>query len=307
MSSTTASVFTFSILISDAVTLKDGADGRVCLDRDSFYQWIWTQFAQKGLVGVHEGTLLVQEAAEQGLGVDLWTLDAGEAPKDRDWVGAQSEVLTEFYFASLEEACDASSALLEISDLKIGPVQEQKPRDWDAEWKASFLNAGEGVEIPPFWRVVPPWVASQPGFLKINPGAGFGTGTHEATQLCLQLIGEHSQVQSLSETVALDFGSGSGILAIALARLGAKVNAVEIDSLAIDNAVENAQLNAVEEQISFYSEIPASPEKYPFIVANILRHTLLEFSQQLAARLAPGGRLVLSGLMEADVEWIVKC
>ncbi len=303
------STFRFLITLPSHLVLS-GTDGTaVQVDRETFYQWIWQQFGDRGLLGVHEGTLLSEEAAEQGLETESWTVDAGEAPRERDWVGRQREVSTELYFSSSEFALEAISIFKEIPELKIGPVEEQKPRDWDAEWKASFLNAGAGVEIPPFWRVVPPWVDSKPGFIKINPGAGFGTGTHEATQLCLQAIGEVAlrlggdvHGGALQGIDALDFGSGSGILAIGLAKMGAKVNAVEIDLLAIDNAVENAQINQVQDQIRFYREIPPAPAQYGIVVANILRPVLIECADLLVDRLAPGGVLILSGLIDTDVE-----
>lgn len=299
------------------VSLQNEMGENVSLDRETFYQWLWQEFGEDGLLGVHEGTLLSEEAAEQGLETESWTVDAGEAPRERDWVGKQAEVTTELFFASAEQAKSAVEILSEISGITVGDVEEQEPRDWDAEWKASFLNAGAGVEIPPFWRVVPPWVDAQPGWIKINPGAGFGTGTHEATQLCLQSIGQvaldrsHSeQSQFISSALrgsdALDFGSGSGILAIGLAKLGAKVKAVEIDPLAIDNAIENASLNLVQDSISFSQEVPAEPVAYDVVVANILRPVLIQCADVLTSKLAAGGTLILSGLIHQDVQPILE-
>ncbi len=284
-------------------------------DRDSFYAWIWREFTRLdlGLMGIHEGSVLSEEAAEQGFETESWTVDSGLAPRGRDWVGQQSELNTELYFAAAEGAERAREILSKIPGLVLGPVEEQKPRDWDAEWKASFLNAGAGVEVPPFWRVVPPWVEGEgkgaERFIKINPGAGFGTGTHEATQLCMQAIGEHSQVRGVRDSRALDFGSGSGILSITLAKLGADVDAVEIDPLAIENAQENAQINAVVERITFYSElsecvIPVGG--YSVVVANILRPILIEFAEALVERMAPESALILSGLIDTDVPHILQ-
>ena len=88
----------------------------------------------------------------------------------------------------------------------------------------------------------------------------------------------------------LDFGSGSGILSIGMALLGAEVNAVEIDSLALDNALDNARLNAVEGQIHFSKSFPEGKTlRFSVIVANILRPVLMEFSTALTERLQPGG------------------
>jgi ribosomal protein L11 methyltransferase len=99
----------------------------------------------------------------------------------------------------------------------------------------------------------------------------------------------------------LDFGSGSGILAIAAARLGAEVDAIEIDSAAVANAEENVRLNGVGEKVRFSPRLDDARGPYALSVANILRPVLLEFAQALAARVAPGGTLVLSGLVATDV------
>jgi ribosomal protein L11 methyltransferase len=191
----------------------------------------------------------------------------------------------------------------------VGEILEQKQEDWDAQWKASFLGSENGVPVPPFWRILPPWVEPAKVLktgeraLKINPGAGFGTGTHETTQLCLQAIGEASQRQSLSGTRVLDFGSGSGILAIGAGLLGAEVDAVEIDPLAIDNANENARLNSVEARLHYARAMPAEVQPYHLVIANILRPVLLEFADKLVERVGKSGSgLILSGLIESDVK-----
>lgn len=285
------------------------------VSRDDFSEWLWAQFQPQGLVGIHEGTLLSADAASQGLETESWLVDSGEAPRERDWIGGQKWVDSELYFDSLQSAQDSSVTLRETTDCEVGEVIEQKEEDWDAQWKASFLGSENGFLIPPFWRILPPWVnaaeKATPGeiALKINPGAGFGTGTHETTQLCLQGIGEIHQKRSLKNQEVLDFGSGSGILSIGAALLGARVHGVEIDPLAIDNATENAKLNGVETQISYTRElVPLGPtQRYPLVIANILRPVLIEFADQLVARMDAGGSLVLSGLIEEDLERVVDC
>jgi ribosomal protein L11 methyltransferase len=276
--------------------------------REEFYEWLWEKFSPSGLIGVHEGTLLSDEAAEQGFETDSWTVDSGEAPRERDWIGQQTEAQAELYFSEKEQAKEAAEFIRKNFSFQIGKLEEQVPEDWDAQWKASFLNAGAGVPIEPFWRVVPPWVESNPSsksshekWIKINPGAGFGTGTHETTQLCLQALGEFTKEGALNGKACLDFGSGSGILSIGLALLGAQVDAVEIDPLAIDNATENATLNQVQNQIRFSKSMSESPQKYQVVIANILKPVLLEFSKPLIHSIESGGLLILSGLIDKDV------
>lgn len=285
------------------------------VEREMFYDWVWTQFASDDLLGIDEGTLLSEQAAEKGLVTESWTVDSGEAPRERDWVGAQDLITAELYFSSEDQAISAVSLLKEFSGLQVLGIEEQKVQDWDAEWKASFLNAGDGVKISPFWRVVPPWVDEKflkdhpvsEKLLRINPGAGFGTGTHETTQLCLQAIGQVSLEGSLQGKPVLDFGSGSGILSISLALLGAHVDGVEIDPLAIENAKENAQINKVVDHIQWTEDLNALSGRYALLVANILRPVLLEFAPRLVERLENlQNPVILSGLIESDLDSVIQ-
>ncbi len=275
-------------------------------DREGFFDWLWAEFGMRGgLVGVHEGTVLSEQAAQVGLETDSWTVDSGEAPRERDWIGGQEIETAELYFDSIEAARAARARIEKLAGLQIPEPREQKAQDWDAEWKASF----QGAEIPPYWRILPPWVdggVGSKGVLRINPGAGFGTGTHETTQLCLAALAQvcAKLPNGLDDEWALDFGSGSGILSIALARLGARVDAVEIDPLANENAKENAALNELTDRVRFHTaleEIGDSKRRYPVVVANILKPVLLQFADALCSRLAVGGAVVLSGLIESDV------
>jgi ribosomal protein L11 methyltransferase len=268
------------------------------VDRDVFLQWIWAEMTSLGLEGVHEGTLLCDDAVASGIEPQAFIVDSGEAPRDRDWVGELDEVQIELYFSSKEGAEQAQDLLQEITSLDVLGIEDQPDRDWNAEWKASF----QGIDVPPFWSVIPPWrqkISSNRKTLVINPGAGFGTGTHETTQLCLEVIGTRANTPGR----ALDFGSGSGILSIALALLGHEVDAVEIDPMSIDNSRENALANHVENRIHHSTSFPdQETQKYPVIVANILKPVLLEHADALVSRLASPGLLILSGLIEPDLE-----
>lgn len=162
--------------------------------------------------------------------------------------------------------------------------------------------AFEGVEVPPFWKLVPPWRSSEGEGVRVvlQPGAGFGTGAHETTQLCLQAISAAAPRGGEAWRM-LDFGSGSGILAIGAAKLGATVEAVEIDERAIENAEENARLNAVADRIRYSRSLEGVHGPFEMVIANILRQVLLDFAGALTARLDPGGMLVLSGLVSTDI------
>jgi ribosomal protein L11 methyltransferase len=268
------------------------------------------ELGRYGLLGIHEGTVLSETAAREGLETSSWTVDSAEAPGNRDWVGELGGQTggVELYFSNQEGAAQAAARLALEPGCLLGPLEEEPARDWDAEWKKAFLAQSRGFAVPPNWRVVPAFEGSdsvvEPGEipLRINPGAGFGTGTHETTQLCLSAIAGAWKGPLVEAGAALDFGSGSGILSIALAKLGARVVSVEIDPLAIDNASENARLNGVQASISQQRELgPETPGPFSLIVANILRPVLLEQAPALVRRLAERGVLVLSGLIEADV------
>lgn len=272
-------------------------------DAQAFFAWAWSEFPD--LLGVHEGTVLSERAAELGLETESFTVDAALAPRERDWISASPSVESELYFGSQESAESAAKELRRRSDVLSIEVEEQKPEDWDARWKQSFT----GAEVPPFWSILPPWMASEGAgrkILRINPGAGFGTGTHETTQLCLRILGERFQAGYRPKRV-LDFGSGSGILAIGAALLGAQerveVDAVEIDPLANENAAENARLNGIEGRIRFLESLPSDIPAggYDLVFANILKPVLLEFRDQLTRRRSPRGVLIVSGLVEDDV------
>jgi ribosomal protein L11 methyltransferase len=256
--------------------------GEHSVTRDFFFQWVGTF---SGFLGLHEGTTSWVE--------DIW--DEAQAPSDRDWVRDQDWVQSSLYFETYEQALQARGSLVPwVSDL--GEVQLQKEEDWDAQWRASFLNAGEGIFVAPDWHIIPYWKKPETSFssIRINPGAGFGTGTHETTQLCLRALGKSWKCGKQ----ALDFGSGSGILAIAMALRGMRVDAVEIDLLAQENALENAEHNGVRESIVFSALLPE--KSYDLIVANILKNVLIAFADGLVSKLNPGGTLILSGLMEQD-------
>jgi ribosomal protein L11 methyltransferase len=157
------------------------------------------------------------------------------------------------------------------------------------------------IEIAPRWRIVSPGSPrdGEGTTLVIDSGPGFGDGTHETTQLCLQAIA--ALAPRGRPWRMLDFGSGSGILAIGAARMGAVVDAVEIDALARAHGAHCARSNGVAERIYLARSLEEARGPFDFVVANILRSVLLTFADELVLRLAAAGTLVLSGLVSTDV------
>lgn len=174
------------------------------------------------------------------------------------------------------------------------PVEPGWRDGWRAWFKASRVT--ERIVIRPSWE---PWVpAPQDRVLDLDPGTAFGTGGHATTRLCLaeldRLVGHDEPMARV-----LDVGTGSGILAIAAARLGAyAVIAVDNDPEAVLVARENASRNAVDDVVGASDDpLESIGGTFQLIVANILAPTLLQLREPLAERLAPGARIVLSGVL----------
>jgi len=197
-------------------------------------------------------------------------------------------------FAAEAQAADAAKLLAlqpffeNCSLLSISPVPEQ---DWVRLTQSQF----EPVPITPTFWVVPSWHEPPIGaqwVLRLDPGLAFGTGTHPTTRMCLKWIAEHPpQGQRV-----LDYGCGSGILAIGAAMLGAaSVDAVDIDQ----DAVVAAQANAVANRVALNTGLPdLAVGRYPLVVANILAAPLKVLAPLLCSHVATGGTLLLAGILE---------
>lgn len=228
------------------------------------------------------------------------TLDEAAAPEDRDWISEHHPESVYFYFEDRADAERFVDIIREQTGVAPFPkIERKEPEDWNQKWRAQYT----GVDIPPFWKVQPIWAASAVKKLNerviwMNPSLGFGTGEHPTTQLCLEWLGDEI---TLENKVVLDFGTGSGILGIGAALLGARVLAVEIDPLALESAKECIQLNNLESQIQLSTKLPEAAPTFNLIVANILRNVLMDHAEELAKRLLPGGMIIVSGLLRIDL------
>ena len=267
----------------------------VAKDRwDEVSQWLARQAGSGGFLGASEGGVFEGEEGSEDLEPEF---DLAEAPASRDWVGdrqlATNFCRVEVYFSSVE-----SISVFETTCHLKGEWRALEDVDWNATWKASF----RGIDLSQGWKIVPPWNRGDGSReIVINPGAGFGTGTHETTRLCLEAL----LALSLEGRSVLDFGSGSGILAIASRVWGARsVEAVEIDPLALDNLNDNRALNGLAEDDGFQSRqfIDFDRVKKDIVVANILKPVLLDHAELLVARWTGTGCILLSGLLHDQVE-----
>ena len=165
--------------------------------------------------------------------------------------------------------------------------------DWVRRTQAQFepIVIGERLWVGPSWREPLPGRAS----VRIDPGLAFGTGSHPTTRLVLEFL--EASVRG-GERV-LDYGCGSGILALAAARLGAaRVDAVDTDPQAVETALANARANDVDLRAALPEALPAA--RYDIVVSNILAQPLIVLAPLIAARTAPRGRLALAGLLESQ-------
>jgi len=180
--------------------------------------------------------------------------------------------------------------------------------DWSSSWKVHFkpLRVGKRLLIVPTWEDV----TKLPGDLviRIDPGMAFGTGGHETTRLCLEMLESVMEDGPLLTVPSLlDLGTGSGILAMAAALLGAgRILALDIDSDAVVVARENLVLNQLSDQVECGTvPLESLTERFDIILANILAEELVRLAPFLSDRLQPGGSLILSGIL-AEKEQLVR-
>ena len=182
--------------------------------------------------------------------------------------------------------------------LTLTPIKNQ---DWSTAWRSFFYleQITDNLMILPAWEEMPEPVESH--VIRIDPGTAFGTGKHETTKMCLRALEENTPEQPWS---MLDVGTGSGILSVYGAMLGAeKITAIDIDPEAVRWAKKNIELNKLPVRIDL-ATTPLEKIRGPYdvIAANIILNTILELSPLFPGLLSPGGLLILSGILREQVE-----
>jgi ribosomal protein L11 methyltransferase len=199
---------------------------------------------------------------------------------------------------------DAQSALqlLQAQDFfkecELLGLQDVPEQDWVRLTQSQFAP----VEITPTFWIVPTWhepPAQARVVIRLDPGLAFGTGTHPTTRMCLRWIARQ-QKSDLALSRVLDYGCGSGILAIGAAKFGATdIDAVDIDRAAVESTVLNAQAN----QVGLRAGLPETVSGvYQTVLANILATPLKVLAPLLWSRVAASGHLVLAGILERQAE-----
>ncbi|MGQ2992452.1 MULTISPECIES: 50S ribosomal protein L11 methyltransferase [unclassified Variovorax] len=221
--------------------------------------------------------------------------EPGMPPPKEGW--QRSRVIA--LFATEELARDAGSVLA-LQDFFEGctllGIAELQDQDWVRLTQSQFAP----VEITPEFWIVPSWheaPAQATQVIRLDPGLAFGTGTHPTTRMCLRWIATRG---ALAGQRVLDYGCGSGILAIGAAKYGAsEIDAVDIDEAAVSSTRLNAEANGV----TLHTGLPeAAQGQYGTVLANILATPLKVLAPLLCERVASGGSLVLAGILERQAD-----
>jgi ribosomal protein L11 methyltransferase len=187
-------------------------------------------------------------------------------------------------------------------------TDELGDRVWEREWLNQFKPMKFGEHL---WICPTGYTVDEPDavIMHLDPGLAFGTGTHPTTGLCLKWLDGHLTPGAR----VLDYGCGSGILGIAGRLLGAReVLAVDNDPQALVATEDNSQRNGVQDEVATYlpeafqAEFQSSQSQFGVVLANILAQPLISLAYQLSGYVAPGGHLVLSGIMSSQSDWVKK-
>lgn len=246
----------------------------------------------------HQGVSVEQD----GITPDIW---------DEDEVPPPQNLLVRAYFPDDDRAEETKKQLeTALGHMRMMyPMPEPaysviKEEDWAEAWKVHYhpLRVGKRLLIRPLWIEVEP----EPDdiIISLDPGMAFGTGTHPTTQLCLEALEDLLQPSHR----VLDLGCGSGILSIAAAKLGAsQVIGLDIDPIAVDATLENAEANGVADKIiteqGSLENVITSARRFDFVIVNILAKIILKMTEQhLGDTVRPGGIAIFSGIIDTQVD-----
>lgn len=235
---------------------------------------------------------------------EIYALNPADFPKKGVNVKAYLSA-TSFLAETVEEIRLAIANLVNF-DINIGDnvlsVCEVNEEDWATAWKQYYhpVKISERFTIVPTWEDYTP-VSTDELIIELDPGMAFGTGTHPTTVMCLQAL---EKVVEQGNTV-IDVGTGSGVLSIGAAMLGAKsVHALDLDEVAVNSARENVALNKVADKVEVFHGNLLDTVKEPadVVVANILAEIIMTFTDDAFSIVKPGGLYVTSGIIGAKKE-----
>jgi ribosomal protein L11 methyltransferase len=212
-------------------------------------------------------------------------------------------VLEVMFDAGADEA-SAIAHLAQLLDLPPDRVRVKRIEDkvWEREWLKDFhaMRFGERLWIVPWHEQAPEDLKA--AIVRLDPGLAFGTGTHPSTALCLQWLDANLATGSR----VIDYGCGSGVLALAAAKLGAAhVDCYDIDPQAAIATRDNALANGVKDHIEIHADPDGLPCNSALLIANIISGILCELAPRFERLLRPGARLVLAGILDEQVDSVI--
>jgi ribosomal protein L11 methyltransferase len=234
--------------------------------------------------------------------------DAGDSPLF-DRLDGEMPVWDTSMVTGLFEADQQAEAVVSRLEKAFSPqplpnyhIEELPEQDWERSWMERFqpMQYGDGLWICPTWSEPPDPAATN---IMLDPGLAFGSGSHETTRMCLRWLAS----QDVSGKTVIDYGCGSGVLAIAALKLGATHAAgIDIDQQALKASRTNAETNHVSDRLELHQPADvAGLEKAGIVFANILAGTLVELKSELKSLCRDGGVLVLSGILQSQKKLIV--
>ena len=247
----------------------------------------------------------LSQALEDSGAVAVTLEDAGNEPLFGSGADEEPSLWHETSVTALLPSDTEPQRLIDDVAQRLGmtapPSWDTQPladQDWERAWMDRFhaMHFGNNLWVCPSWLAPPPPPAT---VVTLDPGLAFGTGTHATTALCLEWLANHE----LTDKEIIDFGCGSGILAVAALKRGARrAWGIDIDSSALAVARENAERNGVSDRLEV-----AQPQVLPegliadLVIANILAKPLIELAPRLTRMTRPGGQLILSGLLTDQI------
>jgi ribosomal protein L11 methyltransferase len=243
------------------------------------------------------------EDADAGSGAEHALFGEPGMPPPR---GGWQRSVVRALFESERQATDAATLLLSqqwAQHVHVQSMSRVEDQDWVRLTQSQFapVEVSSGFWIVPSWHEAP---AAARKVIRLDPGLAFGTGTHPTTRMCLRWIATHAPGDAALWRRVLDYGCGSGILAIGAAMHGAQhIDAVDIDPAAIAATRANASANRVD----LHAGLPElAAGAYALVLANILATPLKLLAPLLAGHVAPGGDLVLAGILERQADELAE-
>ena len=231
---------------------------------------------------------------------EIYQLNPDDYPDEGVYVKAYLPV-NSFLGETIDAIKESINNLLQF-DIDLGhnavSISEVHEEEWATAWK-KYYNP---VKISKRFTIVPTWedyspVSSDELIIELDPGMAFGTGTHPTTVMCIQALERTVK----SNDYVVDVGTGSGVLSIAAALLGAKhVNSLDLDEVAVESAKQNVKLNKVDDRVAVSQGnlLDGVAEQADIVVANILAEVIMRFTDDVAKVVKPGGYFIASGIIQ---------